>query len=337
MFFTVPFGSGCSYDTSSSVTSTQAASFDVVGDRLYLTGGTDDNLKIYSIASPTTITLLGTGTSASTNPNLQRIKVRGNYAYICYTATSELGIWDISDPTAPTEVAVLTVEDPPTDVALIGNYACVTMAASPRGAQVYDAQKIDISDPQNPSIVDNVILNAASNANSVAAYGNTFLIAAHTGGSYVYTVDATTFNTQDSLTFAASAQGIGHLAINTAGTVAYSFLPADGQLVIIDITDPTNLSQHSRTGGIMGTSGGTQPLDYRASSQTLYLGSYQSGGTNIVHVIDVSDPSTPVGVDTISSGTDGISQIKVLENACSSLVFSTWTAPKLYLIGTPAT
>lgn len=105
--------------------------------------GSSGRLRIADISNPPLSHFIG---SYNTSGDIRSLTVSGNYAYIAEGGYG-VRILDISNPSQPTEVSTIVLDNPmawtPRDVAIAGHYAYV--AESSQGLRI-----LDISDPANP-------------------------------------------------------------------------------------------------------------------------------------------------------------------------------------------
>jgi len=157
-----PFEVGFVNDTESGGTATTldgVRDVFVVGDYAYLTSYDDDGLSVVDVSDPSSpfevgsVNDTGQGGTATTLNSAWSVFVQGGYAYVAANGEDGLSIIDVSDPTAPVEVGVITDDsqggsattlDWVTDVFVAGDYAYVGCHQD-AGLSV-----IDVSDPYNP-------------------------------------------------------------------------------------------------------------------------------------------------------------------------------------------
>ena len=97
-------------------------------------------VEIINVADPTQPALLGT--VSMTNPN--DIVVRDTLAFA--VGDTEFVISDVSDPTAPRELARQSIPYMGRSIALYDNYAVISDGNNPRNLDIYD-----ITDPEHPT------------------------------------------------------------------------------------------------------------------------------------------------------------------------------------------
>src|SRR4030042_1122324 len=254
------------------------------------------------------------------------IYVSGNYAYITSWSDSALSIFDISDPTNPTETGYIkhgvgaSNLISPTTVKVVGKYAYVIAWGS-------DALSVfDISDPTNPVetsfLKDGVGAECIDGPFALDVLGRYAYIAADSEDSLAIIDISDPTNLKEVGCILDDSKGVVATALNAtskifiSGKYAYITSMADDALSIFDISDPTNPYE---VGYIQDNNqGGT------ANCLDLPHGLYVSGryaytGTRFDHglsIIDVYDPTNPIEVGCIqdSSQTGGTANAMISTN-----------------------
>ncbi|NMC44410.1 MAG: hypothetical protein GYA46_10870, partial [candidate division Zixibacteria bacterium] len=109
-------------------------------DSLLYLAARGSGVEIINVADPTQPALLGT--VSMTNPN--DIVVRDTLAFA--VGDTEFVISDVSDPTAPRELARQSIPYMGRSIALYDNYAVISDGNNPRNLDIYD-----ITDPEHPT------------------------------------------------------------------------------------------------------------------------------------------------------------------------------------------
>ena len=144
---------------------------EVVGTTAYL--AIDDNsssLLILDVSNPASIQLLS-ALSATPENRALGLDVRDSKVYIGSkrsSTTSELKVYDVSNPSSPLELGGLEVNNQINDVEIYGSYAFLTTNTTDAEFQV-----LDISDPANLTVVESFDMGANGNkidANASAIY-----------------------------------------------------------------------------------------------------------------------------------------------------------------------
>jgi hypothetical protein len=170
----------------------------------------------------------------------QRVVAAGNYVYIV-DRDQGLRIVDVSNPAMPVEVGFYKTLPTGTGVAIAGDYAY--MSISPMGNVSYGyLEAIDISDPATPT----------------------------QAGIYKTPAKATDVAISDEVAYV-SYQG----PMNEAG-----FYTAEGGLIALDITDPTQLKRD----------GMLNDLGHMALANVVIAGQHAYLNSDELKVVDISDP-----------------------------------------------
>lgn len=113
----------------------------VSGERLYLAGDGIE-LRIFSFADPTSLTLIG---QYDTGDNGRRVFVRDERAYLATSGQPSLKILDVSDPTSPTLLGTKTMITLPAGVAASAGRLFLSHES------IYGLEIIDVADPSTPT------------------------------------------------------------------------------------------------------------------------------------------------------------------------------------------
>jgi hypothetical protein len=344
--FPLTGGASCAFDTSFTITGADNPSIAIQQPYLYLTLGGADSLKIYNIVDPANPSLLST-TSLPASCGAYAIRIYYPYLYICYRTSNTVAIWDVTDPAAPTLTGSIVIGGAPPGgrapwgVAKNGNYVAVAGASAiGQASTTIQGTKLDVTNPASPSIVDTWSYDGSSlySAGWVETYGSHFYFTINiTGAHRLVSVDVANFNTIDNVALSApTGGGAARLCIGKSGTRAYVNSSAAGILDTVDISDPTNITLLNSLTAAASTASNTplNPIAFREGTSTVYFGNFS--GSSSVRVINATT-DTPTNSTTISSGSDGQTDIVVVDDACLSLAFSVIGGSKVFLIGTPST
>lgn len=271
----------------------------VVGNLGYVVSENGDTLTVVDFSENTTPIILGVlthndviGSFTAVMDKPQAVEVVGNFAYIVSQTSTSLQIVDVSDPKNPKplgSVVDATAFNAATALKVSGSFAFLTA----RDNNSFSI--VDISDPENPFIVDthqdNVRLSAVRGLDVV---GNIIVIAGN-GADTVAMYSFDPLNPLGSITLLGDITDAVNLDqprfINITDTRAYLVCTGDSSLVILDITDPANITILGRTNdGIL------------SPRKCLKLGDYvyvSSANNNSIVVVDIRDETTPVKVGSI--------------------------------------
>ncbi len=208
-----------------------------------------------------------------------RLIVQGGYAYAVLTPLfdyDEIQLWifDVSDPSSPTEAGVLhLVTDDILDMVVAGNCACA--AVGDEGVLL-----IDVSNPEVPKEVGRY--STSGFTESVAAEGNYIYLTDRSGTLSI--VDVST----PALPFLV---GSYKLAIPIGQIVVVSgrayVTDTKGDIHIIDVSEPTEPTEI----GYYDTPG--YAIDVAVTEEYAYIAEQGE-----LQIVDISDPSMPIGVNT---------------------------------------
>lgn len=282
-------------------------------DVIYLSSTEQVNVYSKSALNQATTRLA----SIETPFNAREIKVRDGLAYVADDTRFE--IYDVNEPeTGVTLTGSLQLVDHIEDIAISGNYAYIAN-------HVDGLAIIDISDPQNPSLVSkeyslNVTPEGGSVTNTVAVVGN---------------IAYTTIETHDKLiafdvtdphhpAVVSNQLPISGYIIGLVPFGDYLYVLSNGGLKIVDISDPenptsiddvflygTDLAINGTTGYMSTYQGEMQVIDFSNPQHPVLLGSatglgqgtgiaaignivYMSNAYGLINVFDATHPETPV-------------------------------------------
>ena len=258
------------------------------GSYLYVTTNANE-LKIFSIAAPTTPSSVGTLTYAGLSTS-QRTKIVGNYFYV--TLGNSLVIFDVTTRTAPAFSGIVTHATTLLDafgLEVSGNYAYVATY------QTSIISVIDISNKAAPSIVGSVSLGPNQYTYDLVLAGN-YIYAPDAGGSNnpISLVDVTVKTSPVDLGGLSSPLGVG-TAIKVGNYVYGS--GSFGAFHTIDATNPA-----SPTLALTSTLGFGSNLKFSAQGNRLVA--LINGGFSIV---DLSITTSIVGSPEVAVKTSGSS------------------------------
>ena len=146
---------------------------DLATDGTLVYAATADGLDIYSVVSPSSPFLVGTGTSADWGA---AIAVSPGYAY--YGGRSGLSVFDVSTPTAPSLVSSSGAVTPINALALHNKYLYV--AGQGPGLSI-----MDVSNPTAPKVVGKCGETAVGTPTSITISGSYGYVAGGNGGVFL--------------------------------------------------------------------------------------------------------------------------------------------------------
>jgi len=241
-------------------------------------------LEVIDISNTSLPVLRGTATPTA---SMERITVRGDYAYV---AGAGFQIYDISDPTHPFAVGFFDSGGGGVhDVELRGSNAYIsdgTMFQSNNCLKI-----LDISNPANPFEVGRSATSAIT-PDSVCLYGDYAFMSDSMPGQGVWAVNIDPQSAQFLTAYGPCDTAMGGTVGNSNGVAAYGpwafALDSSEGLAVVDISDPTALADASLK---MNYDSGTYPM---ASPKEIFLsGKYAyiadqsgtSGGLIIIELV----------------------------------------------------
>lgn len=194
---------------------------------------------------------------------------------------SEFYVLDVSDIYAPFELASLDIGASVNSVVVSGDYAY--LATDHNSGELIT---IDVSDPNNPSIVDYYDVWGNNNAFDVVV-DETELYLARGDDLYSFSLlDPANPSYLDSIDVDENA-----IELFLSESNVYIATEEDNaELQIIDVTNPANLNQigqYNLPGSLKGT-------DVFVLGNTAYISTQNNGGGAEFFIFDISDPSDPV-------------------------------------------
>lgn len=219
-------------------TNGEAMIIEVQNGFAYVSDTTDDNpggLMIFDISDPSSPTLVGSYYKTGM-PN--EIEVRGDLVYLCNSYNGGLQILNVSDPTRIVEVSTYRSNDEVFDIQINGDLAYI--AVWENGLEI-----LNISDPSNPLLISSTSLNGV--CASVFLTTDLLYVTDHLSD---YT-NMEVYNVSDPH----SPSKVGEFQLDNVDfwrpkIVGDYFFAADhntsGDMFILDISDPTNISEVAR-------------------------------------------------------------------------------------------
>jgi hypothetical protein len=221
------------------------------------------------------------GTWTAPGGTLSALDISGNYAYVVRdtgNSTSRLYIIDVSDPTAPVEVAETSHNDRVLDVDVVGNYAYVAVAG--HGVAIED-----VSDPTTP-VLKSTYDTSGWSCNVVVS-GTYAYVADNAGGLLI--LDVSNPSSASSVAnYTAAGPVCGRMMI--AGNYLY-IADISAGLEIYDISDPSSPL-------LVSTYAGTAKDVYVTGHLAYLVGAG-------LKVLDITNPASPTLINTVSDVTSG--------------------------------
>ena len=232
------------------------------------------------------------------------LALAGNHAFISTDFNDgELLVYDVSDPSSPTEVTALTVEGRPFWLSTWESYLHVPGVEI---NQVTGVSVLDISDPENPTQAafwpcpgwNGVPL-------SVERYGDYAFVAMAYGGVQIY--DVSQINQPVALSNWTRWDPVtnqGFAVRNVKVSWPYLFAPDESYgLYVLDVSDPADIREVAS----YATPGSAWWIDISSDGRYAYLSDFDEG----LLVFDISEPSTPVKVGYFKENLEEITHLLV--------------------------
>lgn len=340
MFFSVNFGAGCSYETTLTVSGNGSFFFDYFNSYLYVTDqGASNNsvFKIYDMSNPDGPVLRSTTSlpngSGAVHPRGHILAGHGRICLIPYRTSKVLAIWDVNNPVSPSLLGSVSVSHSPNSVAAIGDVACVGF--NENFLQAVSAEKIDISDPTSPTVVDD--WSASKLVIEVRPGSAHFWLAGQNssgGVGHLTSLNASTFAANTATDGLGSAgTGTGALKLNDAFTRAYSINCSNAAITSWDISTPTAPSL-IQAAMILGGTPTSACIAVNEDTDRAYVG--RGGGTNLeIDIIDISNPASMTLAGDINTSGETVTDISILTDSCAGLAWAQGTGAAIHLDGTP--
>jgi hypothetical protein len=268
----------------------------ITNDATNLTiGGTN---AVAPLTMPPTVPAAAIG-SVGTGQDLGPIAVAGRYAYVVgsNSSTNTLQIFDVSNPTTPVSVGSVGAGIDPSSVAVAGRYAYVVN---------YAGGTLQVFDVGNPSMAVSVgSVGTGTDPTSVAVVGRYAYVV---GWFYYYiggTLQIFDVSNPSAPVSVGSAYtgGLAPCSVAVAGRYAYVANQGSTNLQILDVSSPSA----PILVGSVGT--GDTPSSVAVAGRYAYVANQgYRAGTNYANgtlkVLDVSNPSAPISVGSVGTGSD---------------------------------
>ncbi len=229
---------------------------------------TDMGLKVFNIANPSRLELVGNEENSPVNP--QDLAISGDYAYVA-NGENGLRIVDISDPSAPAGVGPGMLPAYACEVAVAGNYVYVADCGC--GLRIFN-----VSDPDTP--VEAGSWTEVDGASGVAVSGN-FLYLAASWSDGLIILDIT--NPVEPV--AVGEYDTPGTAVDVAVRDSLAYVADDLSLRIIDVSEP---SQPTEVGFYPADSCSIGSVQVRDSYA--YLGTWGRG----LIILNITNPAAPL-------------------------------------------
>lgn len=296
-----------------------ARNLDVQGSYAYVLGEADNALNVFDVSDPYDIRYVG----ATSNNHISSpigIDVVGNYAYITSGgADDKLVIVDISDPTAPVQIAALqrdgvnVLTDDPESVVVQGKYAYIA------GTGDDTVVVVDISEPYNPSYVGKIThdgINTFLDAvDSLKVEGN-FLYAGSNVSNILQIIDVSNpKNPQPRASYDGSGSSIWGepMGMEVAGN--YLYVDAGFGIFVLNVSNPDSIllvNAQTVGGGAFNSLMSDRSLAVKGDE--IYTINYQSDRLFKASMTSIDAPNASIGT-LKTARIDSTSDISIGGNA----------------------
>jgi hypothetical protein len=270
--------------------------------------------------------------SVTSGTNPESVYVLGNYAYVANKGSNTLGIYDVSNPTAPVAIGSVATGSNPIGVFVAGHYAYVTnngantlgvydvsnsaspvatgsvstgASSGPEGLYVsgryayvtnFSSNTLgvyDVSNPASPVAVANISTGSNSGPRSVYLQGRYAYVTNYTAGTLAI------FDVSNPASPVASGSITSGGAsspqfVYVQGRYAYVANRNNSSMTIFDISNPAGPIQM-----VSDSFAGSVPVSISVQGRYAYV---LSQVNNKVYIVDVSNPTNPQLVGTITNG-----------------------------------
>ena len=241
-------------------------------------GGTN---TVASLTVPPTVpsTAIGSVSTGNNGPAPYSVAVAGRYAYVVNEDANTFQIYDVSNPSSPTNIGTSGTQLDPQSVVVAGRYAYVgNNSLSAKGLQIFD-----VSNPANPTSVG----SGGNGSISYIAVSGHYVYAVYAPGSGLQIFDVS--NPTNPVTLGVVATGFDPNCLAVAGRYAY-VVSQYGGLQIFDVSNPNSPVN------VGSVSAGGQPISVAVSGRYAYV-----ANLNSLQIFDVSNPTNPASVGSFSS------------------------------------
>ncbi len=204
----------------------------------------------------------------------------GNYVYIIQGGNPDLEVFDITNPASPFQVDTISTSGTARALFVYGNYAFIGTTDNSDEVEI-----IDISDPTNLTIVEEINIPGSNDVASLWVESNILYVGmVNNGSDELYTYDITNINSPVSL----GDTDLGGTVFGMYKSGNYLYLASSSnsqELQIVDISNPSNPFGVA----FYNTSGSSDALNVLVFGNTAAL----AGSNGVLHLFDISNPLSP--------------------------------------------
>jgi hypothetical protein len=302
----------------------------IQGNYAYVVGGVPSGaLQIIDISTPSSPSIIGSGTTSGSTPT--KVYVQGRYAYVSNVRSSNFTVIDVSNPTSPSVVSQITIQNS-SDFYIQGNNAYVASNLVPFGFSGTNTtvSVVSISNPNSLSVLST--FNVNEYPISVIVQGKYLYVSDYSlapqifdlGSSYIQQLEAggietTTLTTLSNATVGNDLTVVGGMNVNQSLNVqgdisARSVRVLPVALTVISNTATTNASQSSLfTLTLTGNTTLATPINGFSGQRILYQLKQDGTGSKLL-TLSSGFRSGPITV-TLSTAANTTDYLGVIYNA----------------------
>ena len=241
------------------------------------------------IDSGTVITQVGTTSVGAGVASPNSIFVSGKYAYVVNNGNANISVVDVSNPSAPVQIATTSVGGSPKSIYVSGRYAYVANSSA------NSISVVDISNPTAPRQIATTSVDAGP-------------FSIYVSGRYAYTANNSVAsisvidisNPSAPVQIATTSVGTNPDSIYVSGRYAYVSNQSANTISVVDVSTPALPRQ------VGSVSVGLNPQAIYVSGRYAYVangGDTEDPSTSsTISIVDISNPSAPVQISTAAVG-----------------------------------
>ena len=223
-----------------------------------------------------------------------KVQISANYAYVIINRTTQnFLVYNISNPASPVLTATLSLNSNPTNIFIDGSYAYVSSISNTQELQI-----VNISNPAIPVLTSSFNNSGNNDARGVYKLGNYVYLAISATTSQLAVVNVT----NPSLPTLAGIVNLGPanltgLAYEVTVVPNYAYVASASDPEEVKIVNVTNPAIPSFIGAI-NLPGTNNALTISHNNNNLFIGQ-----SNVLHVYDITNRTSPTTLGNVSIGT----------------------------------
>ncbi|MBI5654317.1 hypothetical protein HZC53_01515 [Candidatus Uhrbacteria bacterium] len=223
---------------------------------------------------------IATTTQTGTEP--YSVAINGGYAYVTNYSSSDLKVYDVSNPSTPQVLSTLALNGGPISIAVKGNYGYVVNDAS------NTLQIVDVSNPSTPFVTAST--GTGGSPSSIYISGNYgYIVNLNSSTLQIFDIS----NPQQPTLKGSVATNASPIDVEVQGKYAYITMNFANTLQVIDVSNPSNPVVVG-TSAVLGNSINQLAVKGRYAFATAY-------GDFAIKVVDISNPNSPFVATTINT------------------------------------